>query len=39
MKEVLGKFGNISVIEDFEAKDVSEDDLIDAMVLSLGSEF
>ena len=38
-KEVLERFGDISVIEDFEQKDVSEDDLIDAMVLSLGSEF
>ena len=38
-KEVLKRFGDISVIEDFEAKDVSEDDLIDAMVISLGSEF
>ena len=38
-KEVLERFGDISVIEDFEAKDVSEDDLIDAMVLSLGSKF
>ncbi len=38
-KEVLKKFGDISVIEDFEGKDVTEDDIIDAMVLSLGSEF
>lgn len=38
-KEILKRFGDISVVEDFEAKDVSEDDLIDAMVLSLGSEF
>jgi predicted RNase H-like nuclease len=38
-KEVLKRFGDISVVEDFEAKDVSEDDLIDAMVLSLGSKY
>jgi predicted RNase H-like nuclease len=38
-KEILKRFGDISVIEDFEAKDVSEDDLIDAMVLSLGSKY
>ena len=38
-EEILKRFGDISVIEDFEAKDVSEDDLIDAMVLSLGSKF
>ena len=38
-KAVLNKFGDISVIEDFEQEDVSEDDLIDAMVLSLSSEF
>ena len=38
-KEVLKRFGNISIIEEFERKDVTEDDIIDAMVLSLGSEF
>ncbi|MFO7793685.1 MAG: DUF429 domain-containing protein [Candidatus Nanohaloarchaea archaeon] len=38
-KEVLKRFGDISIIEEFERKDVSEDDIIDAMVLSLGSEF
>ena len=38
-KEVLKRFGDISMIDDFEGKDVSEDDIIDAMVLSLGSEF
>ena len=38
-KKVLEGFGDTSAIEDFEEKDVSEDDLIDAMVLSLGSDF
>lgn len=38
-KEVLKRFGDISITEEFERKDVSEDDIIDAMVLSLGSEF
>ena len=38
-KEVLKRFGDISTIEEFERKDVSKDDIIDAMVLSLGSEF
>ena len=36
-KEVLERFGDTSVIEDFEGKDVTEDDIIDAMVLSIGS--
>lgn len=38
-KEVLERFGDISVIEEFNRKKVSQDDLVDAMVLSLGSEF
>ena len=36
--EVLKEFGDTSVISSFEQKDVSKDDLLDAMVLSLGKK-
>ncbi len=42
-REVLERFGDTSVIETFDQKNIVEnltkDDIIDAMVLSLGSEF
>lgn len=38
-KKVLEKFGDISVIEEFDRKNVTEDDIVDAMVLSLAPEF
>ena len=38
-KEVLKRFGDTSAIEEFERKDVMNDDLVDAMVLALGAKF
>lgn len=38
-KDILRKFGDISIIEEFDRNEASEDDLLDAMVLALGSEF
>lgn len=38
-KQVLKKYGDISIIDKFNEKDVSEDDLVDAMVLALASKF
>jgi Uncharacterized conserved protein len=37
-KDVLDKYGDISVIQKFGNKEVTEDDLMDAMVLSLGGK-
>lgn len=36
--DVLRNFGDVSVTEEFSQPGVTEDDLVDAMVLSLGSE-
>lgn len=38
-REVLERFGDTSVIKEFTQKEVTEDDVVDAMVLALGSEF
>lgn len=38
-RRVLERFGDTSIIESFSKKGVTQDDLIDAMVLSLGMEF
>lgn len=37
-KKVLNKFGDTSVIKEFERENVSKDDILDAVVLSLGKE-
>jgi len=38
-RKVLERFGDVSIIESFSQEDVTEDDLVDAMALSLGAEF
>ena len=38
-RKVLERFGDTSVIESFSQEGVTEDDIVDAMALSLGNEF
>lgn len=37
--KVLERYGDTSVIHDFDRKNVSKDDLVDAIILSLGGQF